>query len=111
MGFVGEWVQFQLCKRQNHLGFGGTKCEHSLFFHFYFFLSFLSFWAAPAAYGGSQARGLIVTEAASLCQGHSKAGSEPHLPLHHSSRQCRILNALSKARDRTRNLMVPIRIH
>ena len=26
---------------------------------------------------------------------------------HHSSRQCRILNPLSKARDRTRNLTVP----
>ena len=33
--------------------------------------------------------------------------------LHHSSRQHRILNPLSKARDRTRNLMVPsqIRFH
>ena len=33
--------------------------------------------AAPAAYGGSQARGLIgATTAASLCQSHSNAGSE-----------------------------------
>ena len=31
--------------------------------------------------------------------------------LHHSSHQCRILNPLSEARDRTRNLMVPSRIH
>ena len=31
--------------------------------------------------------------------------------LHHSSRQRRILNPLSKARDRTRNLMVPGWIH
>ena len=30
--------------------------------------------------------------------------------LHHSSRQCRILNPLSKARDQTRNLMVPSQI-
>ena len=30
--------------------------------------------------------------------------------LHHSSRQHRILNALSEARDRTRNLMVPSQI-
>ena len=30
--------------------------------------------------------------------------------LHHSSRQHRILNPLSKARDQTRNLMVPNRI-
>ena len=27
--------------------------------------------------------------------------------VHHSSRQCQILNPLSEARDRTRNLMVP----
>ena len=31
--------------------------------------------------------------------------------LHHSSQQCRILNPLSKARDRTRNLMDARRIH
>ena len=31
--------------------------------------------------------------------------------LHHSSRQRRILNPLSKGRDRTCNLMVPSRIH
>ena len=31
--------------------------------------------------------------------------------LHHSSQQCWILNLLSKARDRTHNLMVPSRIH
>ena len=30
--------------------------------------------------------------------------------LHHSSRQCRIVNPLSKDRDRTRNLMVPSQI-
>ena len=30
--------------------------------------------------------------------------------LHHSSWQCRIVNPLSKARDRTHNLMVPCRI-
>ena len=31
--------------------------------------------------------------------------------LHHSSQQCRIVNPLSKGRDRTRKLMVPSRIH
>ena len=36
-------------------------------------------WAAPAAYGGSQARGLIGAEAAGLHQGHSNAGSKPRL--------------------------------
>ena len=36
-------------------------------------------WAAPAAYGGSQARGRIGAAATSLRQSHSNAGSEPHL--------------------------------
>ena len=36
-------------------------------------------WAAPPAYGGSQAKGRIEPAAASLCQSHSNAGSEPHL--------------------------------
>ena len=35
---------------------------------------------------------------------HSNTGSEPHLDLHHSSQQCRILNSLSQVRDRTRIL-------
>ena len=36
-------------------------------------------WAAPAAYGGSQARGRIGAVATGLCQSHSNAGSEPRL--------------------------------
>ena len=36
-------------------------------------------WATPAAYGGSQARGLIGAVAASLRQSHSNAGSKPCL--------------------------------
>ena len=36
---------------------------------------FCPFRAAPATYGGSQARGLIRTVAVSLCQSHSNAGS------------------------------------
>ena len=44
-----------------------------------FFLSFVLFRATPAAYGGSQARGLIRTTAASLCQSHSNTRSEARL--------------------------------
>ena len=54
-----------------------------------FFLSFYLFvvvvvvvaisWAAPEAYGGSQARGRIGAAATSLRQSHSNAGSEPQL--------------------------------
>ena len=51
----------------------------NFFFFFFFFVFLLFLWAAPAAYGGSQARGLIGAVAASLRQSHSNAGSEPHL--------------------------------
>ena len=51
---------------------------------------------ALTAYGGSQARGEIGAVAAGL---------------HHSSQQCRIVNPLSKARDRTCVLMYAIQIH
>ena len=49
-----------------------------------FFFVFLSVvvaisWAAPAAYGGSQARGLIGAVATGLHQSHSNAGSKPRL--------------------------------
>ena len=44
----------------------------------FFFLSFCLFWgrAAPAAYGGSQARGLIRAIGTGLHQSHSNEGSE-----------------------------------
>ena len=56
-------------------------------FFFFFFFVFCLFvvvaisWAAPApaAYGGSQARGPIGAVATGLRQSHSNAGSEPHL--------------------------------
>ena len=60
-----------------------------------FFFFFLLFRAAPAAYGGSQARGRIGGIASSL---------------HHSSQQRQILNPLIKARDWTHNLMVTSQI-
>ena len=45
-----------------------------------FFFVFLSFSrATPAAYGGSQARGLIGAVATGLLQSHSHARSEPSL--------------------------------
>ena len=36
-------------------------------------------WAAPMAYGVSQAKGLIRAVAACLCQSHSNTGSKPCL--------------------------------
>ena len=53
------------------------------------FFAVVFFRATPTAYGGSQGRGPIGAVAARL---------------HHSSRQCRIINPLSRARDQTQNL-------
>ena len=63
--------------------------------------------AASAAYGDSQARGQIVAVATGLSQSHSNLGSEPCLQPTPQLTECQILNPLSKARDRTRNIMVP----
>ena len=49
-----------------------------LFFFLFFFFPCL-FKAAPAACGGSQARGLIRAVAAGLYHSHNNARSEPHL--------------------------------
>ena len=46
---------------------------------FFFFCLFVFSRAAPAAYGGSQVRGLIGAAATGLRQSHSNVGSEPHL--------------------------------
>ena len=51
---------------------GMSKKGFSSFFFFFVFLPFSR--ASPAAYGGSQARGLIGAVAAGLCQSHSNAG-------------------------------------
>ena len=48
-------------------------------FFFLLFLVFNLFRATPAAYGGSQTRGLIRAVASSLHQSHSNAGSQLHL--------------------------------
>ena len=79
-------------------------CNPFLFFIFFF-------RAKPAAYGGSQARGLIRVVATGLCHSHSNARFKPHLRLYHSSQQCQILKPLHEARDRTHKLMVPSQIH
>ena len=43
---------------------------------FFFFCLFAISWAIPAAYGNSQARGLIGAVATGLRHSHSNAGSE-----------------------------------
>ena len=62
--------------------FAGDRSIIFFFFNILFVLFFCLFavsWAAPAVYGGSQARGLIGAVATGLHQSHSNAGSEPRL--------------------------------
>ena len=49
------------------------------FIYLFIFCLFAISWAAPAAYGGSQARGLIGAIALGLRQSHSNVGSKPRL--------------------------------
>ena len=95
----------------------GMQYDDRLMFKFLSFFVFLR--AAPVAYGGSQAG--VQSElqpppyARATATATAAATPDPSrvCNLHPSSQQCRILNPLSEARDRTQNLMVPswIRFH
>ena len=58
-------------------------------------------WAAAAGHGGSQAKGRIGAVATGLARAIATWDPSHICYLHHSSRQCWILNTLSKVRDRT----------
>ena len=83
---------------------------HPYFLFFLFFCLFAISWAAPTAYGGSQASGLMELWLPAYTRATAMQDPSHVCDLHHSSRQRRILNPLSKGRDRTCNLMVPSRI-
>ena len=68
-----------------------------------FLFSFCLFRVTLLAYRSSQARGRIRAPAA--VHSHSSSGSSHVCNLHHSSRQCRILNPLSEAKKLTQVLM------
>ena len=80
-----------------------------LFFFFLFFVFAFS-RAVPTAYGDSPTRGLIRNVATGLHKSHCNVGSELRLQPIPQLTQHRIVNPLSKARDRTHNIMVPSRI-
>ena len=57
----------------------GNYLFYFILFYFFVFVVVAISWAAPVAYGGSQARGRIGAVATGLRQSHSNAGSEPRL--------------------------------
>ena len=71
-----------------------------MFFVCLFFGLLSLFRAAPAAYGSSQARGLIGAAAAGLATATAMPDLGHVCDLCQSSRQCQILYLLSKAIDR-----------
>ena len=85
-----------------------------LFIYLFFFLFFFFFcFVGPPLRHMEVPRLGVQSEPPLLAYTTATATPDPsHVcHLHHSSRQCRILNPLSEARDRTQNLMGPSRIH
>ena len=72
---------------------------------------FFFFRAAPAPYGGSRLGVKLELQLPAYIAATAAQDPTRVCDLHHSSRQCQILNPLSEAGDGTRNLMVPSPIH
>ena len=89
-----------------------TKIKSALlsisFFLGFCFVLFCFGGGTPKVYGGSQARGPVGATALAYITAAATSDLSHVFHLHHSSQQ--ILNPLSEASDRTRNLMVPSRI-
>ena len=88
------FIIFIICHVMYRVKCNRCILKSQLVLFFFFFCLFAFSRAAPMAYGGYQARGLIGAVATGLCQHYSNI-----CDLHHSSQQYRILNPLSKARD------------
>ena len=84
----------------------------TMFIYLFIFLSFLLFLGLLPRHMEVPRLG-VELELQPSAYARATATPDPSLVcnLHHSSQQYQILNLLSKARDRPRNLMVPSRIH
>ena len=74
----GSRLELGVLRLQPGEGVGQAVFSPSFLFFFFFFCLCIS-RAAPTAYGGSQARGLIRALATGLHQSHSNAGSKLRL--------------------------------
>ena len=85
------------------------KSKREIFLYYYFFFCLFSIsWAAPVAYGGPQARGVIKATTASL--GHSNSNEGSTSVTYITALQGRTLKPVSEVRDQTCKLMVPSQI-
>ena len=117
--FLPVWFVFsfsyQCLSTVGILSFAKSRLLICSFIIFYFYFLFFCFsaisWAAPMAYGGSQARGLIRAIVPAYARATATRDQSRICDLHHRSWQRQILNPQSKARDLTHNFMVPSRIH
>ena len=105
IGFIirKTWAQIMSYEALGNQLSSRVSVSLSVFFLFVcLFFVFCHFRAMLEAYGSSQELLLLA---------YARATATPDLSricdLHHSSRQCQILNPLSEARDQTRNLMIP----
>ena len=105
--YVNVYVGSSDRKRHLEKTTAENKERFYLFIYFYFFVFSR---AEPAAYGDSQPRGPIGAVAASLQHSHSNTRSEQHLWATPQLTAMPIPNLLSKARDRTHDLMDPSQI-
>ena len=114
--FVHYWIssawniasaQINMCWASHgyHLPIPLTFMFNSRLFFFSFLFFFFLFRAAPAAYGGFQARSLFGAAAAGLHHSHSSGDLSHACDLHHSSQQCWTLNSLREARSQTHIFM------
>ena len=119
---IGHWVLWlarPVLEVQGHTGQhldcggGGVviPLPPSCLFIYLFLYLFLLFRAALVAYGGSQLGFQLELQLPAKATTTAMPDPSCICNLHPSSRQPQILNSLSKARDRTCNLMVPSRIH
>ena len=73
----------------------GHGHEHRPLFYFYFCLFAIS-WAALAAHGGSQARGLIGAVAASLHHSHSNKSMTKEAGIYNREKTASLINGVGK---------------
>ena len=95
-----------------HSEHGGLPPNHPLI-PFFFFFGLLFFFLGPHPQHMEVTRPGVQSELLLAAYARSTATPDPGhaCNLHNSSQQRWILNPLSKARDRTCNLMVPSQIH